>query len=254
MRLITPQWSAPSNVHSFVTTRFGGVSVAPFESLNLGDHVGDDLVSVANNRALVSSHLPSQPLWLAQTHSTRVSTPLSRQYFSAGSSIDADASVTNQANEVLAIMTADCLPILFSGADGTVIGAAHAGWRGLCSGVIENTVLEMLQLSPGSSAKDLIAWLGPAIGPQSFEVGQDVVAAFQDAGTANQSTAFKAIEGKSGKYLADIYQLARERLRVLGVNKISGGDRCTVMEGEQFFSYRRDGKTGRFATFIWISK
>ena len=254
MRLITPQWSAPSNVHSFVTTRFGGVSVTPFESLNLGEHVGDDASKVSSNRALVNTHLPSLPLWLSQTHSTKVSTPSNRQHLKASASIEADASVTDLPNEVLAIMTADCLPILFSCENGRVIGAAHAGWRGLCAGVIENTVLEMLQLLPGSSPKELIAWLGPAIGPQAFEVGHDVVSAFEDAGLPYESTAFKAIEGKSEKYLADIYQLARGRLSILGINKIFGGDRCTVKEDQHFFSYRRDGKTGRFATFIWISK
>ncbi len=254
MRLISPQWSAPSITHAFITTRSGGLSRAPYESLNLGDHVGDDFAKVIGNRKIVRSHVPSEPFWLTQTHSTKVSTPLSRQDLQGGDPITADASVTNVPNEVLAILTADCLPIFFSSKDGCVIGAAHAGWRGLCAGVIENTASEMLNLSPGLSPKDLVAWLGPAIGPESFEVGADVVKAFQDAGLSDPSKAFKTIENKSGKYLADIYQLARDRLNILGITDISGGGHCTVKEGQDFFSYRRDGKTGRFASFIWISK
>ena len=254
MRLIRPQWEAPVQVNAFVTTRSGGISAHPYASLNLGEHVGDDHSNVLANRLAVRAHLPSDPIWLNQTHSTSVSTPASRTLLRLGMPIDADASITNIPDEVLAIMTADCLPVLISTIDGTVVGAAHAGWRGLCAGVIENTVSEMLKLAPRLTSNDFIAWLGPAIGPQSFEVGDDVVQAFDDAGSQKPESAFRPIEGRPGKYLADIYQLARERLNGLGISNIAGGDHCTVKEDQDFFSYRRDGKTGRFATFIWISK
>lgn len=254
MKLIAPQWSAASCVHAFVTTKEGGLSSPPYQSLNLGDHVGDDPQKVLSNRLLVRAHLPSDPIWLSQTHSTVVSTPMSRQHRKSDLSILADASVTNIPNEVLAIMTADCLPVLISSDDGTVVGAAHAGWRGLCLGVIENTINEMLALSPHLQAVNLIAWMGPAIGPQSFEVGEDVVEAFKTTNLIEHSDAFTPIQDKPGKYLANIYQLARARINSLGVLLITGGDRCTVKEEQDFFSYRRDGKTGRFASFIWISK
>ena len=254
MKLIVPNWSVPSCIHSFVTTKEGGLSSPPYQSLNLGDHVGDDPHKVIGNRLLVRAQLPSDPIWLTQTHSTMVSTPISRQKRNGEVSIHADASVTNLPNEVLAIMTADCLPILIASADGSVVGVAHAGWRGLCAGVIENTVAEMLKLSPHLKAADLMVWMGPEIGPESFEVGVDVVEAFQGDHPVEHAIAFVAIQDKPGKYLADIYLLARTRLEMLGVNSISGGDRCTVKENQEFFSYRRDGKTGRFATFIWISK
>lgn len=254
MKLLTPEWSAPSCIRAFVTTKEGGVSTPPYQSLNLGDHVGDDPQKVLDNRLLVRELLPSDPIWLTQTHSTTVSTPSNRQQTSSEEFIRADASVTNLPNEVLAIMTADCLPILIASTDGTVVGAVHAGWRGLCAGVIENTVTEMLKLAPQLNAGDLIAWMGPAIGPQSFEVGVDVVQAFQATNSSGQANAFTPIKDKPGKYLADIYQLASARLKILGVKSISGGNRCTVREGQEFFSYRRDGKTGRFASFVWISK
>lgn len=254
MKLISPEWSAPSCIHSFVTTKEGGLSSSPYQSLNLGDHVGDEPQKVLGNRLLVRSQLPSDPIWLTQTHGTMVSTPISRQQTNGEVAIDADASVTNLPNEVLAIMTADCLPILITSADGAVIGAAHAGWRGLCAGVIEKTVAAMLKLSPHLHAADLMAWMGPAIGPESFEVGVDVLEAFQGNHPGQKLAAFIPVPDKPGKYLADIYQLARNRLKMLGVNSITGGDRCTVKEDQEFFSYRRDGKTGRFASFIWISK
>ena len=253
MSLINPQWPAPASVKAQVSTRIGGVSAAPFDSLNLGDHVGDHIENVLANRAIFTKTLPNKPLWLKQTHSTVVSTPETRQT-KHGDGINADASVTNIANEVLVIMTADCLPALFTNSKGTVVGAAHAGWRGLCAGVLENTVAEMLHLSNDSSASDLLVWLGPAIGPQSFEVGEDVVRAFRDSGLAFSENAFKPIAGKSGKFIADIYRLASVRLQACGVSSIFGGEYCTVRDSEQFFSYRRDGETGRFASAIWIAK
>jgi hypothetical protein len=253
MSFITPQWSAPSRVHSLVSNRAGGVSKAPFDSLNLGDHVGDLEANVLLNRAIFTKALAAEPIWLKQIHGTHVSTPQNRTNISLGA-IEADASVTNIPGEVLAIMTADCLPVLFSSADGAVIGAAHAGWRGLCSGVIENTIAELLHLSENKDPACLFAWLGPAIGPESFEVGEDVVIAFRDSGLIIPKNAFTSIPNKHGKFLADIYLLARARLEACGVKMISGGEYCTVRDQEQFFSYRRDGQTGRFASAIWISK
>ena len=253
MSLINPQWQAPASVKAQVSTRTGGVSRAPFDCLNLGDHVGDQIENVLANRAIFTKTLPNKPLWLKQTHSTVVSTPETRKA-TPGDVIDADASITNTANEVLVIMTADCLPALFTNSNGTVVGAAHAGWRGLCAGVLENTVAEMLRLSKESSASDLLVWLGPAIGPESFEVGDDVVKAFRDTGLPFSEEAFQPIAGKSGKFLADIYRLASDRLQACGVTSIFGGEYCTVRDGEQFFSYRRDGETGRFASAIWIAR
>ena len=253
MIAIKPHWPAPATIHSLVTTRQGGVSSSPYDSLNLGDHVGDQPSQVIANRQTLRNQIPTEPIWLKQTHGIEVSTPDSRSHH-ASNPIVADAAVTNIPDEVLVIMSADCLPVLFSNADGTVIGAAHAGWRGLCDGILESTVSEILMLANQSSAKDLIALMGPAIGPESFEVGEDVVGRFHESGLHDLHKCFLPIANKPGKYLADIYQLARDRLKKVGVNAIFGGDLCTVMDGERFFSYRRDGVTGRFASLIWISQ
>ena len=253
MRLLEPQWPAPKSVRTAVSTRSGGVSQAPYDSLNLGDHVGDRPEDVLANRDIFTQAMPSEPLWLKQVHRTTVSTPQTRDA-NQGVAIEADAAVTSTPQEVLVIMTADCLPVLFSNSNGTAVGAAHAGWRGLCAGILENTVVEMLKISGGSTATDLMAWLGPAIGPKSFEVGKDVVKSFQDSGFPVPANAFKEIPNQSGKYLADIYLLARGRLEACGVKLIFGGEYCTVKDQQHFFSYRRDGKTGRFASAIWIEK
>jgi len=251
MNVIQPTWPAPNHVHSLLTTRQGGISNAPYESLNLGEHVGDQPSRVLANRQILKKYLPAEPIWLKQIHSNKVSTPNTRVSIST---LEADAAVTNVPNEVLAIMTADCLPVLFSNLDGSVIGAAHAGWRGLCDGILENTVSEMLKLSHHSVAADLLAWMGPAIGPTAFEVGEDVLERFQKTGLHEIQTCFLPIANTPGKYLADIYQLARDRLKAAGIKSISGGDFCTVNDGERFFSYRRDGVTGRFASLIWIAQ
>ena len=252
LEFLRPYWKAPTAVQSIITTRNGGASAQPYQYLNLGDHVGDLPEAVATNRAILRKHLPSEPIWLNQVHGTSVSTPSARI-------VKADAIVSNTPNEVLAIMTADCLPVLFASQSGSVVGAAHAGWRGLCNGVLENTVHAMrtlMNLSHHSISQprhdSIMAWLGPAIGPSAFEVGDDVVQAFQSSGNACSSSAFVAIPEKSGKYLADIYLLARNRLESVGVQDISGGNFCTVAEADRFFSYRRDGVTGRFASLIWI--
>ena len=253
MSFITPQWPVPKSVKTLVSTRNGGISQKPFDSLNLGDHVGDQPGDVLANRAIFADKLAAEPLWLRQTHSTIVSTPQSRLANQA-EPITADASVTNIPDEVLVIMTADCLPVLFTNSSGTVVGAAHAGWRGLCAGILENTVAQLLTLADNKNPDDLMAWLGPAIGPEAFEVGEDVVSAFAGSGSSVPVNSFMAIPNKPGKYLADIYQLAKGRLEACGIQSISGGQYCTVRDQAQFFSYRRDGQTGRFASAIWMSK
>lgn len=252
MSWIRPQWPSPAMIHAVVSTRSGGVSKPPYESLNLGDHVGDSIEDVLANRAIFSGMLPAKPLWLKQTHSVVVSTPQSRRS-RQGDVISADASVSNIPGEVLVIMTADCLPVLFCNRQGTVVGAAHAGWRGLCAGILENTVTELLNISGETSTADLLVWLGPAIGPESFEVGEDVVNAFRESGLPFDLKAFKSIPHQAGKFMADLYQLARVRLEACGITSIYGGEYCTVRDQREFFSYRRDGQTGRFASAIWIS-
>ncbi|MBV8045901.1 MAG: peptidoglycan editing factor PgeF [Paludibacterium sp.] len=237
---LTADWPAPARVRTLITTRRGGVSPAPFASLNLGDHVGDTPENVAANRALVRQRLPAEPAWLVQTHSI-----LTVAAETVRAPTEADASFTRQADTVCVVMTADCLPVLLCDRQGTVVGAAHAGWRGLCNGVIET--LAQAMATPG---EQLMAWLGPAIGPDAFEVGAEVRAAFM-AIDPRAAQAFTEID--RDKYLADIYLLARQRLNRLGVEEIHGGDRCTVIERGQFFSYRRDGRTGRMGSMIWLA-
>jgi YfiH family protein len=253
MSFIEQQWPFPKGVNALLSNRSGGVSQKPYDSFNLGDHVGDRAEDVLQNRAIFAKGLPSEPIWLQQTHSIVVSTPESRS-LTPFFPIPADASVTNIPDEVLVIMTADCLPVLLANSKGNTIGAAHAGWRGLCAGVLENTVAELLNLSEDKNPADLIAWLGPAIGPDAFEVGEDVVNSFNTSNFPTSSKAFRPIANKPGKYLANIYQLAKGRLEACGVKAIYGGQYCTVKDREEFFSYRRDGQTGRFASAIWINK
>ncbi|MEY4496000.1 MAG: hypothetical protein RL744_1064 [Pseudomonadota bacterium] len=252
IKQIKPSWVVPQQIKAFCTTREGGVSNAPFNSLNLGLNAGDVAADVLHNRSIVRSHLPTEPLWLKQIHGMTVSTPVSRNALT-GKPIEADAAVTNIPNEVLAILTADCMPVLFASKGGGVIGAAHAGWRGLSGGVLENTLQAMLALSPGLSPKDIVAWMGPAIGSTAFEVGEDVLDAFSVQRSAILLEAFEPIAGSPGKYLANLYLLAQDRLRSIGIEKIYGGDFCTFNDSEKFFSYRKDKKTGRFASLIWIS-
>jgi YfiH family protein len=232
-------WPANSRVRTLVTTRNGGVSPAPYASLNLGTHVADDPARVAENRALLRSQLPAEPVWLNQVHGIAVC-----RADTASGVVDADASVTRQSQTVCAIMTADCLPVLLCDRQSSVVAAAHAGWRGLCNGVLEATISAM-----DAPAADLLAWMGPAIGPDAFEVGAEVRAAFMAHDPASGS-AFSPIG--DDKYLADIYQLARQRLQAAGVSSIHGGGLCTVIERDRFFSYRRDGRTGRMASLIWL--
>ena len=236
---LVPEWRAPSNVRALQTLRGGGCSSAPWDSFNLGDHVGDDEGCVAANRGRLNRLLPGDPLWLRQVHGIAAVDanfcPISPE---------ADAAFSRQPGRVCAVMTADCLPVLFCDRAGTVVAAAHAGWRGLVAGVLEATLMRM-EVPPG----EILAWLGPAIGPQAFEVGDEVRAAFI-ACDAQAAEAF--VPHGLGKWLADIYQLARQRLRASGVTEISGGNRCTVSEEASFFSYRRSGITGRMASLIWL--
>nr|WP_249115938.1 peptidoglycan editing factor PgeF [Azoarcus sp. L1K30] len=222
-----------------VTTRAGGVSVAPFDSLNLGDHVGDMPRAVVENRARLRRFLPADPVWLQQVHGNQVVDLDLVPVLARG-----DASMTRQAQTVCAMMTADCLPVLFCDDTGAVVAAAHAGWRGLAAGVLEAAVGAM-----GVRPERILAWLGPAIGPDAFEVGSDVRDAFlsKDPGAAD---AF-VTQRQPGKWLADIYMLARRRLVHAGVVRVYGGGLCTWHEQARFFSYRRDGVTGRFASLIW---
>jgi len=247
---IQPDWPAPANVKALQTTRQGGISVAPYDTLNLGLHVGDDPLRVNRNRQSLAAFMPSEPVWLEQVHGVAVANA-----DAAACRVVADASVARQRGSVCVVMTADCLPVLLCDEDGTVVGAAHAGWRGLCDGVIETTVKAM-----GVAPQRLMAWLGPAIGPEAFEVGAEVRAAFM-AHDAHAAEAFVFTHspltgegrGESEKFHADIYLLARQRLNALGITRIYGGGYCTYHQREKFFSYRRDGATGRMGTFIWLN-
>ncbi len=241
--LILPQWPQPATVRSCVTTRQGGVSLPPYDALNLGLHVGDDPYAVnANRLSLIDlAGLPAAPHWLEQVHGTDVvrltkSTP----YLPT---LIADAVYTNQPGVVCAVMTADCLPVLFSSCTGDEVAAAHAGWRGLCAGMLEKTVAEF-----SAEPSDIVAWLGPAIGAQKFEVGGEVREAFISADAA----ASEAFQPAGNKFLADIYHLARLRLMSCGVTHIYGGEYCTVTDSTTFYSYRRDARTGRMASLIWF--
>jgi len=250
VEFIRATWDqAPANVGSLMTLRGGGVSAAPYDDgcggggLNLGTHVGDDPACVQHNRRLLRQVLPAEPAWLSQVHGTRVVDAATAGSIPAS----ADASIATQPGVVCAVLTADCLPVLLCDRAGHVVGAAHAGWRGLQAGVLERT----LEAMRAAGASDILAWLGPAIGPQAFEVGAEVRQAFveQDVAAGDAFASTMRID----KYRADIYQLARMRLHNAGVELISGGGRCTVAERESFYSYRRDGVTGRMGSFIWLA-
>lgn len=236
---ITPDWPAPTRVRALVTTRSGGVSLPPYDSLNLGDHVGDEPAAVAANRVVIAAHIGAQPLWLNQVHGTAVANVANAP------DCNADASISRKAGAACAIMTADCLPVLLCDRAGSVVAAAHAGWRGLHDGVIEAAVAAMQV--PHS---EVLAWLGPAIGPQAFEVGEEVRTAFVTHAT-EAAQAF--VPGaQPGKWLTDIYLLARQRLTAIGITAVYGGSFCTVTDAERFFSYRRSKITGRMASLIWL--
>lgn len=239
--LVRPAWPAPTGVRAWTTTRRGGVSRGPYASWNLADHVGDAPVAVAQNRAILAAELrlPAAPRWLRQVHGCAVAAT------DWQSGCSADAAFADRPGVVCAVLTADCLPLLLCNRAGSRVAAVHAGWRGLAAGVIERS-LERFADAP----EDVLAWLGPAIGPAAFEVGAEVLAAFcdQDAGAA---VCFRNA-ARPGHWLADLYGLARRRLAAHGVRAVSGGELCTYADPQRFYSYRRDGETGRMATLIWL--
>lgn len=237
--LIHADWPAPPGVVAGTTTRAGGISAGPYATLNLGAHVGDVAGHVEENRRRFVEHgrLPGEPRWLDQVHGTDVVIEPQPGIPTA------DAMLTRSKNTVCAVMTADCLPLLLASTCGREVAAAHAGWRGLCGGVIENTVRAF-----SAPAKEVIAWLGPAISPRHFEVGDEVRAVFvQHDGAAAECF----VRNEAGRWQADLYGLARLRLAAVGVRQVSGGDRCTFAEKDTFFSYRRDGQCGRMASFVF---
>jgi polyphenol oxidase len=236
---IVPDWPAPRQVHSLVTTRAGGESCGCYESFNLALHVGDDPQSVLGNRARLRAWLPAEPLWLRQVHSTTVI-----EAHAAQNEPEADAAVVRSSGVVLAVLTADCVPVLLCDREGETVAIVHAGWRGLAGGIVENAV-RCMAVSPAR----LMAYLGPGIGPAAYEVGQDVYDAFvADDPRSGQAFAQRA----QGKYSADLYALARQRLERTGTMAIYGGAYCTHTERGRFFSHRRDGRTGRMASLIWL--
>lgn len=237
---IPANWPAPAQVKAGVTTRAGGLSQPPYDSLNLAQHVGDDPGTVAQNRAHLRQflHLPEEPVWLNQVHGIQVCTDVQ-----AGT--QADACVADQTGRVCVVMTADCLPVLLCDLTGTVVAAAHAGWRGLAAGVIAETVRRM-HVAPDT----LLAWLGPAIGPRAFEVGDDVRTAFL---ALDENYAQTFITLTPGKWLMDLYAAARLQLADLGITRVYGGEYCTFEDQPLFYSYRREQITGRMASLIWLS-
>jgi purine-nucleoside/S-methyl-5'-thioadenosine phosphorylase / adenosine deaminase len=244
---LRPDWPVPDNVRAVFTLRGGGVSVGPCASLNVGAHVQDDPQAVAENRRRIAATfaLPSEPAWLTQVHGTRVV-----RLEEAASGTEGDGVVTAQPSRVCAIQVADCLPVLFAARDGSVVGAAHAGWRGLAAGVLEQTVAAL-----GVAPSELLAWIGPGIGPQHFEVGPEVREAFVGAGTGRASQAAAAfIPNLRGRWLCDLVALSRQRLTALGVLHVHGGRWCTFADAGSFFSHRRDGRSGRMAALIWLAQ
>ncbi len=243
LKTITPDWPAPPIVKAYTTTRLGGTSLPPFDSLNIGYSSGDNKSSVEQNRHLVyqSLQLPSEPVWRKQIHSNIAC--------AADSAIqEADALYSNQPNQVCAIQTADCLPILLCNQVGTEVAAIHAGWRGLADNIIANTLALF-----SSPKQHLLAWLGPAISQEHFEVGTDVRDSFLKQNSKN-TQAFIPHPKQANKYFADLYQLARLQLRALGITAIYGANYCTYSNKQHFFSYRRDHITGRMASLIWLQK
>lgn len=240
---MVPDWPSPRGIRAAVSLRAGGVSRPPFDTCNIGAHVGDDPNSVAANRARLRETLalPAEPVWLEQLHGHQVIDLDARP--SRDSLGPADAAVTRSPGRVCAIQVADCMPVLFAAKDGSVVGAAHAGWRGLAGGVLESTARAM-----NAPAGELVAWMGPAIGPEHFEVGEEVRAAFL-AADSGASAAFAA-NGR-GRWQCDLYALARRRLAAMGVGAVHGGGWCTYADPGRFFSYRRDGRCGRMAALIW---
>jgi hypothetical protein len=264
---IVPDWPAPARVGALVTTRRGGVSAGPLAAMNLGRRGRDEASALAENRRRLAAFLPSPPRWLDQVHGTAIAT-LTRESAIRAAPV-ADAAVTRERDVVCAILTADCLPVLFADRTGVAVGIAHAGWRGLAAGVLEATIAALCDL--GVRREDLMAWLGPAIGPTRFEVGTDVRDAFcaDDDGAAACFTphepagptqgriperAARRYSSEPAKWHADLYGLARRRLARGGVIRVSGGGYCTFTDEARFFSHRRDPGTGRMAAMVWLAR
>ena len=245
MLMIIPDWNAPKNVKAFASTRFDGCSTGAYQGLNLGMQVGDDASLVESNRAWLKqqSKMPTDPVWLNQTHSTDVVTVLEP----VANVLDADGAYTTATGVVCSTMTADCLPVILTDTKGTQVGVVHAGWRGLAGGILENAVAKFSNLD---SDNPIIAWLGPAIGKDAFEVGNDVLDAFVRF-DPQAKLAFKA-KSEPDKWLANMSQLATQRLMKVGVTSVTDSNLCTYANSDAFYSYRRDGITGRQATFIWL--
>ena len=244
--LIIPDWPAPGNVKALFTTRNGGGSSAPYASLNLGDHVGDDPSAVKQNRTLLCRALPSEPRWLQQVHSTK---PVSLDEHDCISPCEGDGAFSRHREVICAVLVADCLPVLLCDRAGTVVAAIHAGWRGMAEGIIEHTISAI-----GALDTPLMAWLGPAIGPDHFEVGAEVRQAFIEHDETSAPAFISGSPRNNGKWLADLFLLARRRLTEAGVAEIYGGGECTFSDPARFFSYRRDGTTGRMAGLIWLEQ
>jgi YfiH family protein len=240
---LVPDWPAPASVRAVTTTRQGGVSQGCYASMNPADHVDDDPVAVMANRKYLQQvlDLPGQPVWLQQVHGTTVVNAAT-----AGTSPAADAAYSLEAGVVCAVLTADCLPVLLSDTAGQCVAAIHAGWRGLVAGVIEQAAR-----ATGRPGNTLLAWLGPAIGPSAFQVGEEVRDSFM---AHDQAAAGAFRQGTDGRWFADLYQLARQRLVDCGVTAVYGGKYCSFTDPERFYSYRRDGVTGRMATLIWLEE
>lgn len=245
LSVLLPDWPAPRSVRAAFTLRGGGVSTGPYESLNLGTHVGDADAAVAENRRRVGArlHLPAEPTWLEQRHGAGV-LDADATAPRACSAPCADAIIARRAGRVCVILVADCLPVLLAARDGGAVAATHAGWRGLAAGVLEATVARL-----GVEPAGLIAWLGPAIGPQHFEVGEEVREAFL---THDGAAAGAFAANARGRWQCDLGTLARQRLAALGVGAVYGGGWCTFADPRRFFSHRRDGRCGRMAALVWI--
>jgi YfiH family protein len=256
--LLRPDWPAPAAVCAAFTLRAGGVSGGRYASLNLAGHVGDTPAAVAQNRRRLAAELrlPAEPLWLSQVHGTAVLAAddwvaasehavLPEAYARQADAPQADAAVTRRTDCVLAVLVADCLPLLLARRDGSAVAVAHAGWRGLAAGVIEATIAAL-----GAPGEELLVWLGPAIGPEHFEVGEEVREAFC---RHDQRAAAAFVRNTRGRWQCDLPLLARQRLAALGVSGVHGERRCTYRESDAFYSYRRDGATGRMAALIWRS-
>jgi YfiH family protein len=243
IELIRPEWPAPEHVKAFTTTRMGGVSEGAYNNFNLADHVGDVPEAVAKNRKRLVEQcgLPAEPFWLKQVHGCTIAETAKDQ-----PGCTADGTMATNPGVVCAVLTADCLPLLLTDKQGSEVAAVHAGWRGLAAGIIEQSIARM-----AARPESLLAWMGPAIGAAAFEVGEEVRQAFIGH-AAEDSQAFA--KGRTGHWWADIYQLTRSRLTRAGVGFIGGGDYCTVSDRDRFFSYRRDGVTGRMASLIWLAE